>query len=99
MAEHQRDTDIKLPRSRWPEEEATERLDHRRNLEEDSAVEGEEISSKQQSNTNDKGTDTGSLHKGKQIGQGVLNGRMKLHQQCGKRSRTNCRQRKHETAV
>ena len=68
MVEHQRDTDIKLPRSRWPEEDAKETLDHSRNLAQDSAAEGEEISNKQQSNTSDKGTGTGRSHKGQQRG-------------------------------
>jgi len=39
VAEHQRDPDIKLPRSRWPEEGARERLDHGRNLARDPAAE------------------------------------------------------------
>jgi len=66
VVEYERDTDIKLPNSHWPEENATERLDHSRNLAQDSAAEGEEISNKQQSNTSDKGT--GKLHNGQQRG-------------------------------
>jgi hypothetical protein len=34
------------------------KMDHSRNLAQDSAAEGEEISNKQQSNTSDKGTGT-----------------------------------------
>ena len=44
------------------------KMDHSRNLAQDSAAEGEEISNKQQSNTSDKGTGTGRSHKGQQRG-------------------------------
>ena len=58
VAERQTDSDSNLPGSRWPEEAATERLDHSRNLAQDPGAGETEVSSKQQSNKSDKGTCT-----------------------------------------
>ena len=57
---------VALPKSGWPDETATERLDHSRHLEKDPSAKGEEISSKQQSNKTGKDTGTGRADKSQQ---------------------------------